>query len=184
MGIKQRKKWLELGGRLKPLLEQFGKEDSWDSDLKTVLNDYYFMEDNWGGAYHKVEIHNLRMLKPEVIRSIQALLRDYPKWHVFLQVDVPGMEEAWPNMSLFVYADKVVDGLEREYLPPEFRGLVYEGSVPLFEDPRERDELVAAREALLEEILSVPPGDTKRERLIIEKHARRAVKLVAKYEKK
>jgi hypothetical protein len=184
MGIKQHKKWISLRDRLKPVLEQFGSEDSWDSELKTVLNDYYFMEDNWGGNYHKVEIHNLRMLKPEVIKSIQGLLHDHPKWHVFIQVDVPGTEEAWPNMSLFVYADKVVDGLERDYLPEEFQGLVYEGSVPLFEDLRERDEWVAAKKAFLEEISSVRPNDKKLERQVIEKHARRAVKLMAKYEKK
>jgi hypothetical protein len=183
MGKKQHEKWLLLGQRLMAVLQKFGNEDSWDADLKSVINDYYLRDDNWGGNDHKVEIHNLKMLRPEVVKSIQEVLRDFPKWNVFIQVDVPGMEGVWPDMSLFVYAHKVVDGLEREYFPEEFQGLAYEGSVPLFDDPAERDELIAAREKFLEEIMNVPPDDKKLERLVLEKHARRAVKLMAKDEK-
>jgi hypothetical protein len=91
--------------------------------------DYYFVQDNWGGPLHQIEIHSLHMLQPVIIRSLQGLLRDFPEWEIVVRVDVPGTEEKWPGMGLTIYADSICDALKREYLPAEYRSIAYEGAV-------------------------------------------------------
>jgi hypothetical protein len=35
-------------------------------------------------------------------------------------------EDVWPVMGVIIYHDEIVDELLRDFLPPEFRGLIYE----------------------------------------------------------
>ena len=78
----------------------------------------------------KVEVQNLHLLQPEVIKALQGALAGYPNWRIMFQVDVPGKEKSWPGMGLIIYDDEIEDDLQREFLPPEFRNIVYEGSKP------------------------------------------------------
>jgi hypothetical protein len=44
------------------------------------------------------------------------------------RVDVIDKENEWPAMGLIIHEDEIIDDLHREYLPEEFRNVVYEGS--------------------------------------------------------
>jgi hypothetical protein len=130
MSEQQGCEWLRLYRRIKTVLKRHGREDHWNDEGFHVA-DYLIVDDNWGNLSHKVEIHNLQMLQPTVVKSLQSVLRDYPEWDIIVEVDVPGTEESWPPMGLIVRDDKIYDALEREHLPKEFQSLAYEGAVPL-----------------------------------------------------
>jgi hypothetical protein len=126
--------WLRLYRRIKTALKPYGKSDYVTDDGLQVA-DYYFVQDNWGGLLHQIEVHSLHMLQPAVIKSLQNVLRDFPEWEIVVRVDVPGME-TWPDMGLTVYADSICDALKREHFPAEYRNLAYEGVVSFAAEKR------------------------------------------------
>jgi hypothetical protein len=103
---------------------------SWTADGSACASSCVLVGDNWGWHRHQVEIGNLNFLKPHVIKALQATLAGYPNWSVSVQVDVPESGVTWPGMGLIIYDDEIEDDLRREYLPEEFRTIVYEGSRP------------------------------------------------------
>jgi len=52
------------------------------------------------------------------------LLTDYPDWKIVMSVDIPG-KESWPAMGIVIERDKIIDGLQRSYLPPEYQSLKF-----------------------------------------------------------
>jgi hypothetical protein len=115
----QGRQWSILHSLISKTLRQFGTEDHFGK------GDYLLVDDNYGPKYHQVEVHRLHMLMPDVIKALQPLLRDFPGWQIIVAVDIPGTEGKWPPMGLRVQLDKIIDDLQREYLPREFQDLRY-----------------------------------------------------------
>jgi hypothetical protein len=101
-------------------LHEFGVENQFGK------GDNLLMMDNCGQKRHQVEVHKLHMLRPVVIKVLQALLRDFPAWEIVVAVDIPGTEGQWPHMGLRVQAGRIIDDLQRQYLPAEFQNVRYE----------------------------------------------------------
>lgn len=120
----QEAEWQILHDRVAETLDRFGKKDPFGD------GDYWLVDENLGLHAQKVEVQNLRLLQPEVIKALQGALAGYPDWRIMFQVDVPGTEKIWPGMGLIIYDDEIEDDLQREFLPEEFRNIVYEGSRP------------------------------------------------------
>ncbi len=116
---RQEREWLELHTMISALMRLHGEENH------LRKGDYWLVDENLGGWHHQLEIQNLRMLDPDIVRSLQGLLQACPDWDVTILVDVRGKEN-WPPMGLVVYDDKIEDGLKREYLPLEIRNYRYE----------------------------------------------------------
>lgn len=72
----------------------------------------------------------LTLFRPEVIRELRGLLADLSDWEIAVAVDVLGTEKSWPQMGLTIRKHEIVDGLQRQYLPEEFRGYWYADSRP------------------------------------------------------
>jgi hypothetical protein len=104
------------------VLEQYGKHDSLDP------GDYSVYEDYWGFPQVKVSIANLKMLGPVVIEKLQQVIRSYPEWEIVMAVVRRPNYKDWPEMGLYIRQDEIIDGLQREYFPKEFRDLAYEGA--------------------------------------------------------
>lgn len=117
--------WLSLRGRILRTLGRFGMEED-----QFGAADYLLVEDNLGHRWHTIEIHRLHMLEPRIVKSLQSLLREAPNWEIIIAVDIPGAETAWPPMGLTIRSDEIIDGLQRQYFPREFRDIRYEGSRP------------------------------------------------------
>ena len=64
----------------------------------------------------------------EPMKLLQRQLSDYPRWEIRVGVDTVKFDRKWPGMGLIVYSDQILDELQRNYLPPEFRNLRYEGA--------------------------------------------------------
>lgn len=75
-----------------------------------------------------VGVHNLKMLMLEIVSGLRSLLFELPDWEIALGVDVLGKEKEWPVMGLTIRKNEIIDWLQRQYFPPEFKDLEYEGS--------------------------------------------------------
>ena len=120
----QAETWEILYERIIELLQQFGSEDY----RRTA--DCWVDDDNIGMTQQKIYVRNLALLRPDVIKSLQGLLAEFPNWEIMIAVSVPGAGDAWPDMGLTIRAQEIVDGLQRQYFPKEFRDIHYEGSRP------------------------------------------------------
>ena len=118
----QERIWSMLYDQIQSVLSRFGAEDHFGGA------DYLLVDDNYGHRRHTIEIHNLRMLDPSLVKILRVLLHDLSGWEIVIAVDVPGTENSWPHMGLIVRKDEVIDGLQRGYFPAEFRKVVFEGS--------------------------------------------------------
>jgi hypothetical protein len=123
-GDPQSREWESLYERLLAVLRQFGTEDY----RRTA--DCWVDDDNIGTRQQKVYVRSLKLLQPYVVQTMRALLSEFPKWEIVVSVSVPGVGDLWPVMGLTVREYEIVDGLQRQYFPPEFRGLHYEGARP------------------------------------------------------
>lgn len=115
----QDRDWQILHDRIAAILDRFGRRDAFGN------GDCWLVDDNWGQYRHLIEIQNLNLLQPHIVKALQAALADYPRWELCIGVDVIRGDRKWPGMGLIIYSDEIVDKLERAYLPPEFRDLRY-----------------------------------------------------------
>ena len=120
---RQSEEWESLYEKVVGLLQRFGVEDPFGK------GDYLVVDDNYGWRRQKIEIHNLKMLTVEIVKALQALLKDYPNWAIVMAVDIPGKEH-WPLMGFTIRSHEIIDGLQRKFLPEEFRFLKIPGSRP------------------------------------------------------
>jgi hypothetical protein len=114
-----------LYNRIEDLLERFGRPD-------TLLGsgDYSVYGDYMGHPQVKVSVNNLRLLRPSVVTALQSVLDEFPGWEIVVAVAVRGHYDDWPDMGLIIRGHEIIDGLQRQYFPPEFRDIQYEGSRP------------------------------------------------------
>lgn len=115
----QERAWGVLYDRIIEVLQQFGREDY------CGRADYLLVDDNYGFDRHKMEVQNLNMFRPNVIRLLQQILGDFPNWEIVMAVDVPGTEGRWPRMGLTVRSNEIIDDLQRNVLPKEFENFRY-----------------------------------------------------------
>jgi hypothetical protein len=114
--------WASLYGEIGSVLSQFGVEDA-------TGGDYWIVDRPYGYDQHNVNISNLKMLDPEVVYSLQEILKKFPGWEIFITVYVPSSaRERWPDMGLIIREHEIIDGLQRQYFPPEYQSVQYEGS--------------------------------------------------------
>lgn len=127
---RQAEAWEALYDQIVRLLRKWGVEDH------RGHGDYLVVDDNYGWERNTIEIHRLKMLKVEIIQALQALLREkkllhgIPQWDIVILVDIPGKEGQWPPMGVTIRANEIIDGLQRQYLPPEFQNFKIPGSRP------------------------------------------------------
>jgi hypothetical protein len=111
--------WEVLYGRIKEVMHQFGTENYLGK------GDYLIVDDNYGFQRHTIEIHNLSMLKREVMRALQLVLREFPGWEIVVAVDIPNKERIWPAMGLTIRNSAIIDELRRDVLPAELQNVVF-----------------------------------------------------------
>jgi hypothetical protein len=117
----RKKEWQELYRLTKRALAPFGKDDE-------AGGDYFVIDLFPNEKVQMIELHRLHMLRPEIITSLHRLLVDFPDWQI--EVFVMSPEENTvidPESGLILRRDGIIDALDREELPKQYR-FVYEGS--------------------------------------------------------
>ncbi len=77
-----------------------------------------------------VFISTLKMLRPAIVFALQQLLKGFPGWEIDLRVVLWDHLREWPEMNVRILADRIIDGLQRQYFPKEFQDIQYEGGLP------------------------------------------------------
>jgi hypothetical protein len=113
--------WQSLHDKATATLDAFGTKDY------RGRADYWIIDDDWGPDLLQVEIKNPRMLQRDAIGALKRVLDAYPGWQIVVRVFARKGEAPLPQMGLLISDGRVFDDLKREYLPPEFRQLTYEG---------------------------------------------------------
>jgi hypothetical protein len=119
----QEREWVALYKQIRALLQRFGKEDDGSGE-----KDYLLVGDNLGLCQHRIETSNLEMVKPVVVKSLQKLLDGYPNWEIAITIGSAEKDNSWPSMCLIIGDNEIIDGLQRQYFPEEFKTIEYEGS--------------------------------------------------------
>lgn len=114
-----------LSERVERLLEKFGQPDS-----LLAHGDFSVYGDYWGHPQVRVSVHDLSFLRPDIVGSLREIVQEFPGWEIVVVVAVRGHYDEWPDMGLYVRPHEIVDGLQRQYFPEEFRSFQYEGSRP------------------------------------------------------
>jgi hypothetical protein len=119
------------------LMKQFGKPDFVDGK-----GDFCVIGDYWGYPQIKIDIHELALLQPNIVRSLQQVLSRFPEWEIVYTVVVEDHLYDWPDMGLYIRSHEILDTLQRQYLPKSLQDIKYEGSRRMTEDEvaRQRDE--------------------------------------------
>lgn len=113
----QERSWGILYDKISEILQSFGTEDF------IGRADYWILDDNYGFKSINIAIHRIEFLRPEIVWQLQAALVDHPDWEIKIAIDVPGKEQLWPVMGLGIRLNQIVDELQRDYLPAEFRNI-------------------------------------------------------------
>lgn len=116
--------WEELHRRMTNILEKSGTE--WSA--RTDKGDFWIIDEPYGFDQHNVYFHKFHMFEPQVVKELQGLLKQFSGWEIFVTAYIKPEGESWPEMGLIIREYEIVDGLQREYFPPEYQGLQYEGS--------------------------------------------------------
>jgi hypothetical protein len=121
--LKQEQDFPVLYAAAEKFLSQFGKEDG------SADGDFWVVDDNYGCKQHKICFNNLRMLAPPIVYGLQGLLENYPDWDWVVAITVQDrLPPIWPEMGLIIRKHEIIDGLQRQYFPPEYRDIQYRGS--------------------------------------------------------
>ena len=120
LDARQDAEWKVLYDRIAAILEKYGEIDF------SPGADYWLVDENLGGWAQKIEAGKLTVLDPSIIKQLQDLLAGYPDWEIVVRVVLVGQEGV--AMGLIIANDEIIDDLQRDYLPAEFRNLTYPGS--------------------------------------------------------
>jgi hypothetical protein len=116
--------WDALYNEMFRVLSKYGIEAATRAD-----GDYWIVDTPFGYDQQKVYFSTLKMLDPEIIYALQGLLKRFQGWEIFTTVFVrPPEGDTWPEMGLIIREHEIVDGLQRQYFPPEYQSIQYEGS--------------------------------------------------------
>jgi hypothetical protein len=97
-------------------------------DTLSKQGDYTVHGDYSGHPQVVAFIGKLDMLRPEIVKELQHVVKDFPGWEIEITVAVRGHYYDWPNMGLYIRPHEIIDGLQRQYFPKEFQNLKYEGA--------------------------------------------------------
>ncbi len=114
-------RWQEFYDRIRGYVLTLGTEG-------IEATDDCWIDDDYLGRYQTIYVHNMKLLSPEIVSTLHAMVSDYPGWEIIVTVSLHGPGEEWPEVGLTIRPHEIIDGLQRQYFPPEYRDLAYAGS--------------------------------------------------------
>lgn len=111
--------WTLLRDRVVALMGRLGTRHQ-SPDYK---GDYYLLDEDTGQQMVKIELVNNDLLRPDIVKSLQALLSGYPDWVIAVQVDGVDAAGTRRGMGVLIAEDRIFDDLKREYLPANFQDM-------------------------------------------------------------
>jgi hypothetical protein len=63
----QEREWQILHDRIVNVVERFGRRDAFED------GDHWLLDDNWGRYRQELEVQNLKLLQPHIIKSLRRI---------------------------------------------------------------------------------------------------------------
>lgn len=139
----QARDWQLLHDGVTQIFDGYGVKDPFGK------GDYWLLDENWGRHSQQIEFMNLDLFQPVIISALQGLLEQFLDWYITIRVAVPGKEDEWPGMGVIIYRDRIIDDLNRDFLPARFRNVIF-GTIAADEAAQSADRvrhLMAATQA-------------------------------------
>jgi hypothetical protein len=115
--------WRQIFGRTQRAMAPFGQDDD-------AGGDYWVPNLVPIDRAQVVELHNLHLLRPEVMKALYAVIKDFPGWRMEISVVCPEKGIYLDAGSgLIIDSNGILDLLARDWLPEQYR-FVYENSRP------------------------------------------------------
>lgn len=109
--------WHALYDAVVDILERAGRR------YEAGQGDWYLLEEDTGQEMQQIELVNLDLLRPDLIRSLQELLVRHPDWVISVRVEGTGKGGQRIGMGLMICSDRIIDELRRDLLPERFRSM-------------------------------------------------------------
>ena len=117
--------------------EQFGAlyeqiQDVMDryTDSRSIPLGLYDIFGGDNGRQISMYVANMEYIREPLVKQLQHLLINFPNREIIFTVTCPEDIDKWPVMGLYIRKDDISDGLLRQYFPPEYQSITYEGSHP------------------------------------------------------
>ena len=113
--------WRSLYDRAKVALDRFSQQRDGGK------LGYWIVSDDWGPDFLQIEVTDLRLLQRDAVGALKRVLDDFPGWQIIMRIFALDTEPPLPQMGLLISDGRVYNNLKREFLPPEFRQLNWDG---------------------------------------------------------
>jgi hypothetical protein len=113
--------WRRLYDRAKVVLDRFSQQRDGGK------LGYWIISDDWGPDFLQIEVTDLRLLHRDAVGALKRVLDDFPGWQIIMRIFALDTEPPLPRMGLLISDGRVYNDLKREFLPPEFRQLNWDG---------------------------------------------------------
>jgi hypothetical protein len=113
--------WQSLYDRAKVVLDRFSQQ----RDGGRL--GYWIVSDDWGPDFLQIEVTDLRLLQRDAVGALKRVLDDFPGWQIIMRIFALDTEPPLPRMGLLISDGRVYNDVKREYLPPEFRHINWDG---------------------------------------------------------
>lgn len=107
------KAWTILYDILSKSLASLGRENAFGEA------DYWIVDDDYGDTAHKICVHRLSFLSPQMVSAIQEALKPYPQWRVLIQLELELDGAPLSPDGIIIYSDRVEQHWDKE----KFAGL-------------------------------------------------------------
>jgi hypothetical protein len=111
--------WRRFHRKVDQILGAIGRAGSWGDDA-----DYWIVGCEGGLDAVQIDLRNLDLLRSDVLGNLQASLGGDPDWSITISISRPHAGGDMPGM-LTIYANEIIDELERDCLPERFRDVVF-----------------------------------------------------------
>lgn len=101
------KQWASLYATLRKSLALLGTENAFGEA------DYWIVDDDYGDTAHKLCVHKLSFLRPQLIAAIQEALKPYPEWRLLVQMEAKLDGSPLPPDGLVIHTDHVEQHWDR-----------------------------------------------------------------------
>jgi len=100
------------------------------TESKSIPLGLYDIHPGNNGRQIGMYVAHMEYIREPLVRQLQNLLTNFPNREIIFTVTCPEDVDKWPLMGLYIRKDDISDGLLRQYFPPEYQSITYEGSHP------------------------------------------------------
>lgn len=110
----------EVFYRVYGCMQRYGKKKNFAQYV-----DYEVYESSWGLSQVLLRIMNLHVLNARIVAKLRRILKNKPGWEIMVRIEDDDDVTDCLAKGIRIRTHEIVDALQRDCLPPEFRSLTF-----------------------------------------------------------